>query len=312
MRRWLVCGLLAFAFLGVGDYFLFPFYGRTGPDPTGRQENGLWLRYTWYFGEYANSDLSQLAARLNDNSITSAYWHVRYIRADGTLKFQKSNSARKLLNRIRELAPNTRNLAWIYMGHGKLGDVDISKPEVRENIAIQAAWLVKECKFQGVQLDYEVCPDGDRNFLDLLERTRVALPEHAVLSVASPSWDPLGVGWTESYFSEVARRCDQIAVMGYDTGATFPRLYCWLMEQQVERVTAACGDTAVLLGLPTYDEGGASHNPQAEQLKIGLWGVRKGSARASAKLAGVALFADYTTDREEWKVFHDLWSQWSH
>ena len=35
---------------------------------------------------------------------------------------------------------------------------------------------LEECGFDGVQLDYEICPDEDPNFLSLLEECRDAIP----------------------------------------------------------------------------------------------------------------------------------------
>ena len=218
---------------------------------------------------------------------------------------------------FKELAPGVRRIAWIYAGNEQgLGSVDIGKANVRRHMAEEAAWLCRKCGFDGVQWDYEMCPDGDRNLLALLQETRVAMPPDAFLGVAAPIHYPApfgGFGWSEEYFARVAAVCDQLAVMAYDTGAYSPRLYVWLVAHQVRRITRAVARSGsgckVVLGLPTYGPSGLSHNPHAENLRLGLIGARDGLAEGADLTAwqGVALFADYTTDGVEWETLHDLW-----
>jgi hypothetical protein len=238
---------------------------------------------------------------------------VRYIKADGTLRFRYPKQARKLNRHLGKLAPNVRRIAWMFAGHGKLGDVDLSRAEIRAQMAKEAAWLVNECGFQGIQWDYEICLDGDPHFLDLLERTRSAMPAGAFLQVAAPMWFPMkGIGWSTTYFGQVAKRCDQVAVMCYDSGFYFPRAYTWLVERQVralpEAVRKGNPRCELVLGLPTYEEGPPSHNSHAENLRFALWGVRKGlSATSSDAIDGIAIFADYTTDDREWETLERYW-----
>jgi hypothetical protein len=121
-------------------------------------------------------------------------------------------------------------------------------------------------------------------------------------------------GWSENYFARVAAVCDQLAVMCYDTGIYLPRGYVWLVHQQAVHVTHAVARGnrrgRVLLGLPTYGRGGLSHHAYAENLRLALKGVREGLAdpRAGRSVfAGVAPFADYTTQPEEWATYRVLW-----
>jgi hypothetical protein len=177
--------------------------------------------------------------------------------------------------------------------------------------------LIREAGFDGIQWDYESCPDGDRSFLALLEETRSALPPGTLLSAAVPVWMPpplSSIGWTEDYFGQVSKRCDQLAVMCYDTGFFLPRSYVWLVSQQVIRVTRAVGSAnpacRVIFGLPTYDEGAWSHWSHAESLAMGLRGVQDGieSGRADMRVfAGIAPFADYTTSEGEWRLLQKVW-----
>lgn len=295
--RWLLIASLA-AFLAVTlDYFAYPYGSELGGRSFNRGENGLWLRYTWYFGNYTPSQAAELIARLRHEQIRYAYFHVRFIRKDGSLKFHYPKSA-SLTEAVRNAG--IKPIAWIYVD----GSVQLGNLEVRKRMVEEARWLVETCGFEGVQWDVEPCPDGSQSFLWLLEDTKKAMP-HAFVSVAAPTWFPWPIskqGWSEGYFAEVGKRCDQIAIMCYDTAFVLPRSYAWLVEQQAERIPTAT-KCQVLLGLATYLDGGRSHNPRAENLWMGLHAARE----SSGKFAGIALFADYTTDAAEWRLYDRGW-----
>jgi hypothetical protein len=129
-------------------------------------------------------------------------------------------------------------------------------------------------------------------------------------------WAPIAgwLGWSEAFFTEVAADCDQIAVMAYDSGVYLPRAYVWLVRQQVARATRAVARgnprRRVLIGLPTYAKGGASHHAYAENIRLAIKGVREGVADPRTDLsvfAGVAPFAEYTTQPEEWAIYLEWW-----
>lgn len=308
-------GLLATALLV--DYYAFP-YGASPPTHSAdKGTNGLWVRYTYYFGEKSDAQVQRLCQRLRESGIRDAFFHVRSIQADGTLKFRYPDNARKLVAAMHTQAPGARALAWIYAGNARgQGSVKLRDPVARRKMVAEAVWLCTVCGFEGVQWDYEICEDGDKDLLALLSETRAALPQGKILSVAAPMWFPAvrAFGWSEDYFSQVAARSDQVCVMCYDTGMLLPRAYVALTAQNVAHVTHAvaqgnpqCG---VLLGIPTYGKGLFSHNPRAENIGNALLGVHAGLADPLAQptaFLGIALFADYTTDEAEWKVYQRQW-----
>jgi hypothetical protein len=304
------------------DYVFYPYGTPMTGVSSDKAENGLWLRDSWYFGKYTPKELEALAARLRENRIRWAYTHVRFIQKEGKLHFRYPKNARRFVSSLRRQDPGIRNLAWVYVGNERgLTGVDISDSKVRQVMVAEAHWLVTECGFDGIQWDYEICPDGDENLLALLAETRSALPRGKTLSISTPLWamgppKQLGYGWSEVYFRKIAANCDQIVVMGYDTGLALPSLYAGFMADQVIHVVRAASsspnlDCRVLIGLPTYAKGGFSHNARAENLSVALRGVRAGQARLSsterASFAGIALFADYTTQPEEWQIYQQYW-----
>jgi spore germination protein YaaH len=307
----LIVGLLAL------DYYAFP-YGASLPNVALKTcTNGLWVRYTHYFGQKSAAEMTALCQRLTSAGIRDAYFHVRSVQPDGSLKFRYPEQAQKLIAAVHEQAPGTRALAWVYAGNARgEGAVVLSDPAVRQKMVAEALWLCTECGFDGVQWDYEICEDGNPDLLRLLEETRAALPKNKILSVAAAMWFPMrAFGWSDDYFSQIAARCDQVAVMCYDTGMLLPRAYVALTAQNVVHVTQAVArgnpHCQVLLGVPTYGKGLFSHNPRAENIANALRGARQGLAdpRAHSEVfAGVALFADYTTDEHEWESYQRLWA----
>jgi hypothetical protein len=305
--------------LALADYWFYPLLavgGRT--DNIG--SNGLWLRYTWYFGQHRPDEVHALTAKLKHEQIRDAYFHVRYTQSDGRLHFHYGKEAKRLTAAVHADDPSVRVIAWVYVGnqHG-LGGVNLEETEVRTRLNKEAKWLVQDCGFDGIQWDYEICDDNDQGFLRLLDESRAILGSKPIISVTAPGWMPApftGFGWSKSYFGEVAKRSGQIAIMAYDTGTYFPRAYTWLVGKQVTEVAPfihrANPQCEVIIGLPTYEDGTPSHNPHAENISLGLKGVRAGLAssdEARISVQGVALFADYTTDEREWKIWDDEWIQ---
>jgi spore germination protein YaaH len=192
--------------------------------------------------------------------------------------------------------------------------VDMNDHQVRDKAVSEANWLCRECGFDGIQWDYEFAANGGTALLQLLDATRQAIPGTFV-SVATPMWYPGTLwGWNEEYFRQVAQRCDQIAVMCYDSFFYLPRGYVWLIGQQGHHVLKAVAEAnprcKVLLGVPTYDEGTAGHGHQSETVTMALKGVREGLARPRVRVEafeGIAPFAEYTTTEDEWRVYETWW-----
>lgn len=294
------------------DYAL---YDSITPEPSGKSnsgKNGIWLRYLWYTGKHTPEEYSEMYERLATRQLQFAYFHVLTTNPDGGLQLRDRRRARNLTHEMHKRAPDTRAIAWVYIGSAQ---VNLDNPEVRKQLVEEFRWLVKDCGFDGIQVDYEFAICGSQGLLRLLEETRQMLPKEGLLSVATPMWYP-GIlwGWSDEYFQEVARRCDQIAVMCYDSYLYLPRAYVWLVSQQALHVTTDCAKAnpacKVVLGLPTYDNQTLSHHPYCESLKNALRGVQQGLADKKATpeaFEGIAMFADYTTDDREWSQYEEYW-----
>ena len=82
-RRWIARRVGLFLILVLADYALYPVLSRPGGISGNRGENGLWLRYRWYFGQRSDADLRTLARRLREQQIRYAYFHVRHVTRNG-------------------------------------------------------------------------------------------------------------------------------------------------------------------------------------------------------------------------------------
>jgi hypothetical protein len=315
-----VAGLLLLfcAWMGI-DYWRYPYGAPIAGRSLNRGENGLWLRYTWYFGKHSDAERQRMAQQLRARQVRYAYFHVRFIGKSGKLAFRYPVQARALTAGVHRDAPGVKAIAWVYVSYGGTkDDVPLADAGTRQRMIAEALWLVRDCGFDGVQWDVEPCADGDTGFLALMQETKAALPPGKLLSAATAMWAPpvlQKTGWSEAYFAQVAVTCDQMAVMCYDSGYLTPRSYVWLVRQQAIHVTHAAGQgnpqCRVLLGVPTYGPGFFSHNPHAESLTMALRGVREGLADPGADVsvfAGIAPFADYSSSAQDWKVYEALWS----
>lgn len=296
------------------DFFTYPLYTDIGGRSFNHGENGLWLRYFWYFGRYAPEDLQSMLKRLNDYQVRYAYFHVRGINKDGKLEFHQLDEARRLADAVHSRCPNAKVIAWVYVGSNV---VDISSRHIRKKMIEEANWLLNDCRFDGIQWDYEFAPNGGGNLISLLMESRAALPKSSILGVATPMWYPGTLwGWSSEYFAKVASNCDQVAVMCYDSFFYLPRGYVWLVKQQCINVSTAVWNAnqncRVLLGVPTYNtfQGTLGHHGIPECIRLAIKGVREGMSdqkAASGAFAGISPFADYTTEGDEWQTYKDLW-----
>ncbi len=316
----LALGVL-FVVVGAVDSYVFEKQRPLRSVCANKGANGLWLRYYWYAGKHKSTkEWNDMLERLRANQIKYAYFHVLTTMSDGTLKLHKLENAKKITAAVHAGAPNTKVIAWVYVGATPQKDgVDLSKAAVRASLVKEALWLVNDCGFDGVQWDYEFCGSGDKGLLSLLDETRVALKPTNLLSVATPMWYPNTLwGWNDNYFRAVASRCDQICVMCYDSYLYLPRAYAWLLSQQVVHVTNAIAEAnanskmhcMAVFGLPTYEDVTPAHRAQCESLANSLRGINEGLNSDSSVpdvVEGIALFADYTTDGAEWTTYVDYW-----
>jgi hypothetical protein len=282
-----------------------------------RGANAAWLSVDWVNGPHPAEDVAGLAEDLVRRQIGTVYVYASYRQPDGSFN-PSYGYASTFVRDLKAYAPDLVVQAWVGL---PLEYVDLSNQDVREEIAAFGAKLVG-MGFDGVHLDPEPVRDGDAEVLALLEATREALGEGPVLSMATRRIWPLfpkvrwpGVGrwfWSTRYYRQVARRCDEVAAMVYDSALPLPALYrYWVKFEVIALSRAIVGtDARLYVGVPTSQEATRTHRPRAETPKAGLQGVVNGLndlASRPATVTGVAIYPYWEADAATWDVYGEVW-----
>jgi hypothetical protein len=290
-----------------------------------RDRDALWLGHAWVDGRKKDADVTALARRLKDTGIRDLYVHSGPLEHDGTLPKSVYPRARWFIDAVHEKLPGVRVQAF-------LGDVLASEnsegmllndPDTRAAV-VRSARQVLDTGYEGIHLDLEPMPSGDRDFLALLDSLRrETRSRDAQLSVAAHQIDPLpnlhtvfGLftehpkWWSQEFFGQVARRVDQIAVMSYDTAQPLEGTYGGYVAQQTSlALEVTPPSTDLLMGLPFYYESNFDHWGHAETVPAAVRGVRLGLSRTDADRArfGVALYIDFAATEADWRAYKEDW-----
>lgn len=288
-----------------------------------RGRNGLWLSHGWLGGDdwFIRNEktnefvryrdpvrVRELADKLRRHHITDVFPHLCPAQPDGTLPTVNAIQVERFLDAMAGI----RVIPWIGgpNGSGALPH----RPEWRAAFCGNVRSLIAaHPRLAGVQINIEPLTSGDTNLLKLLEELRAVLPKEQLLSVAAyppPTWwHPYkDVHWDESYFRQVARRSDQLAVMMYDAAQHNSKAYQSLMASWTREILDWSEGKSVLLGVPTYHDAGVGyHDPKVENLTNALLGVHRGLSRQppATNYQGVAIYCDWETTAEEWAYFRD-------
>jgi hypothetical protein len=288
-----------------------------------RGRNGIWLAHGWLgaddwfttngktneFAKYRSpANVRALAEKLKRLGITDVFPHLCPASPVGQLPAIDPRQTELFLDAFEGL----RVMPWIGGPNGS--SVRLNDAKWRTGfVADVRKMFATHPRLAGVQVNVEPLPSGDEGFLRFLEEVRTALPTGKVLSVAAypppTRWHPFPeVHWEESYFRDVARQCDQLAVMLYDAGQKIPKSYQKLMADWTVEVLAWSEGKAILLGVPTYDDAGVGyHDPKVENLTNALLGIHRGLSQTSppTNYQGVGIYCDWETSDAEWNYFRD-------
>ena len=291
-----------------------------------RGRNAAWLGVEWVMEPRAAAEIASLADELKRRHIRSVYVFSSYLKPHGEFNPTYAHAA-NFTAALKARYPEANIQAWIGLPLRQprplnKGYVDLTKASVRGQVAAFCGGLVREQGFDGIHLDPEPIPSGDRQVLALLDEVREAIGPEATLSIATSriwpilpqvSW-PLvrQVAWTSGYYREVARRVDQMAVMLYDSTLPLPILYRQWCRFETIKLSRALKGTGVelLLGVPTSEEATWTHHPWAENMESGLRGIIAGlndRAATPETVTGVAIYPYWETGVGEWAIYESQW-----
>jgi hypothetical protein len=286
-----------------------------------RGQNGIWLGHGWlgadkWFFENGKTNemerfrtsakIQELATLLKQQHVKDIFPHLCPSDPYGNLPAINDAQAERFLAQLSDF----RVMPWI---GGPAG------PSTRYSNAKWRTTFIREITnmlsahpgFAGVQINVEPLTSGDKDFIILLEQLHAALPKGKLLSVAAypppTRWQRSSdVHWDENYFREVARNCDQVAVMMYDTSLRWPKVYEHLMADWTSEVLSWSEGKPVLLGIPTYNDAGVEyHKSNVENMEHALLGIHRGLAERTLPVnyQGVAIYCEWETDDAEWNYF---------
>ncbi|MFJ9949052.1 glycoside hydrolase family 18 protein [Kitasatospora sp. NPDC091207] len=298
--------------------------GDPSPEARTRGKDVVWLGHAWVDGRKGDADVADLARRLAGTGVRDLYVHTGPLEHDGSLPPDVHPRARWFTEAAHRALPGIRVQSW-------LGDevqpekdaLNLEDAPTRDRVTASARQVL-DLGFDGVHFDMEPIRPGSAGWLALLDQVRpVTAGRGARLSVAVPQIDPLpfqhdvaialtghGKWWDQAYFTETARRVDQIAVMTYDSSMPTESLYGGYNAYQTElALEATPEDVDLLMGLPFYWEDKWGHWGHAETVPAGIRGIRLGLGRydLDRKNFGVGLYVDFAATEQNWTDYRRDW-----
>lgn len=304
------------------------FLGALRGDPPQSFPNALWIGTEYTYEALTDEAVTALADQLREHHIGRLYAWVSWLQPDNTWRGEDNfENVKAFVTALRTAYPEVELHGWIGLpteidGASRIGDAELQK-----QIAQFSARVVDEFGFDGVFLNAEPVWNGDENYLALLRTVRAEVGIDTPISTAiPPDWSPLnatipvpplitpGTEWSTEYKQSVALLVDEMAVMAYSSGLSTTDDYAQWVAYQVEvfaRAVAELGtDTRVMIGVPTYDAEPPGHDPLVENIDSAVAGVKLGLTRAGEAaeyVGGLAIYAGWTTEAEEWSAFRQSW-----
>jgi hypothetical protein len=293
------------------------------PHPFNQDRNAAWLEHRWLERPHPAEEMDALFRELQGHGVHYAFPHLIPFDRSGRLPPHGREQLRGLLESARRAAPGLRVLPWVgglRQGYRRtrVGSLDLADLGQRQRIVAECRGLIDE-GFDGIHVNVEPVGDGNVEFLALLRALRTAVGDTRMLSVSAirpgPFAPPGGRNffWTLGYYERVATLVDQVVIMSYDTGLPTAGLYRRYVSWAASAVTRALARSRsrarVLLGVPTYDQKGLMHRAGVETPENALLGVIAGlrGVGGGGTFEGVALYAEWTTDEDEWRSYERLW-----
>ena len=295
-----------------------------GRDDLGR--NALWLGHSWLGDDRwfapdepnekarfrAPQNIQNLARKCRENGIRDLYPHLTPTQNDGAMIDYDDAQIERFLDNTK----NLRVVPWIGGRRGTHIEPD-NAPKTARFVASVGALMRRHPRLAGVHLNVEPWKSDDAAMLRLLDSLKAAIGRRKILSVSAyppaSEFFPFKLAWSESYYRAVAARCDQMAVMLYDTSIHDAKLYQWFYARWTAAILDWTRDSnaEILLGVPTYGAAGPQlgplyHDPRVENLPNALAGLHCGLSERGPlprHYAGAAIYCEWQTDAAQWKIW---------
>lgn len=318
----LTCTILIIAFL---LYLYLNFHSNTGQENYSQLKNGVWMKHDWVGKVHSDEEYSGLCQLFIDNRITDAFFHVGPLNEKGQIEKDKYLYAQTLIEKMKSCNTDVNIQAWIGQIEVKGGGIlNVENEEVRSNVIATSSEFL-QIGFDGIHYNIEPIYKGDKEIIDILKRTKdITSKDGKILSIAADELEPFRGSeflarilferagfWDRDYYMEITQYVDQIAVMTYDTALPTDWLYGSIVQWQTSNLLSIVdSDKTIFIGIPTYDDKSFGHNPSAENMESGVRSIKKGVEgidQKKLKNFGVSIYAEWTTDQDEWEYYQNEW-----
>lgn len=295
--------------------------GSDAPLPKFRN-NAIWIGHgwlgddTWFIRNKRDmtkfrsaEKISALFEKLRKNDISTVYPHLCPARGDGRIAPCDDEQTARFLDLAEKYG--IKVIPWI---GGVFGDSARPDDEIwRKNFIVSVNELLqKHPRLAGVQINIEPLPDASGvDFLKLLDELRPTMNGKTLSVAAYPpptKWHNFpDVHWDRGFLHMVAYRCDQMAVMMYDTAIPLEKFYVKLMTDWTKTSAAATSRSGceLLLGIPAYEDANVGyHSPRVENLSSALRGIS--AAARDDRIGGIAIYCEWEMNDVKWQI----WREW--
>ncbi len=281
--------------------------------------NAIWIGHEWVGEDKTDQAIQSLVNDFKKYQIDTVFVHVGPLNKEGTIDQKTYKYALNFIDKVKKFDNSIKYQAWLGQIRNK---IDLSNPEIRENIADLSLILADLVGFDGIHFDIEPVWDNDLDFIKLLEEVRNNISEDKIISVALPEFIPQSILWlseniysfenfnSEVNYKNVSKYADQIIAMIYDTGIDSEWFYRWFVNEQTIRITNLVEDKEIFIAIPSYEDQKEGFNPEVENIENGLLGIIKGLNNFRSdenNFAGVAIYSYWEMDEKEWQTYEKLW-----
>lgn len=281
-------------------------------------QNAIWLGHGWLGDDTwfrrngrkmekfrSDAAIETLCRKLAENHIKIVYPHLCPAQVDGRIAAWDDAQLKRFLDVAQEYQIEV--LPWV--GGVFEGSARIADPLWRKNFLVSIAELLKNhSRLAGIQINVEPLPDGNADFLTLLDEAKAVLKEKKLSVAAYPPptlWQKSrDVHWEPAYLAQVAKKADQLAVMAYDTAIPWQKFYVRQMTQWTDELVAVIEEShcQLLIGIPAYEDAGvAYHHREVENPAAALSGIA--ASKKSSKVNGIALYCEWEMTPEKWQTW---------
>lgn len=313
------------------------FLGLFKNDPAPSFPNAIWIGSEWTYESPEPAQIVEFAEKLRTNRIGTVYAWVSFLKGDNewsgiaasTHTFEEVEAnVISFVSQFRAVYPQANLYGWVSFPVDIGGTYRLSDPDVVAKIAEFSGRVVKDMGFDGVMLNAEPVWNANADdYITLLQAIRRTIGDAPLAVAVFPDWSPAeanipkppqiapGTEYSVGFKQSIALMVDEIMVMAYNSDLSTPPDYVEWVAYQTQAYAKAVADVeggaSVRVGIPTYADAPA-HDTTVENIPSAISGVIKGleqAGDAARVIDGVAIYASWETDEDEWRLFDQFWVQ---